>query len=86
MSKVRAKFFVTSKTYHHNGNPEADQAGEVRLSPVYGDGNEGWSKWTPQGEIAMTITNPAALEAFGLGDTFFVDFTPAEHVEPGNPN
>lgn len=80
--KVRAKFFVTAVTHFHNGAPGADQAGEVKLAPVYQglDGNPAnadWSKWTPQGEIKMTITAPAALDAFAPGQQFFVDFTPA---------
>jgi hypothetical protein len=77
MSKVRAKFFVKQIINHHNGDPTSDQAGEVVLGPVYDDDNKEWSKWTPQGEIKMTITNPAALEAFELGGKYFVDFTPA---------
>jgi len=77
MSKVRAKFFVKQINYYHNGVTESDQHGEVVLGPVYGEGNEDWSKWTPSGEIKMTITNPAALEAFDLGVQYFVDFTPA---------
>lgn len=37
MSKVRAKFFVKQIINHHNGDPKADQAGEVVLGPVYDD-------------------------------------------------
>ena len=75
--RVRAKFFVTRITHHHNGSPDSDQSGEVALAPVYDEANKEWSKWTPQGEIRMTITNPTALEAFAPGQAFFVDFTPA---------
>lgn len=74
-AQVRAKFFVTQIINHHNGNAESDQCGEVKLAPVYDDANKDWSKWTPQGEIKMTITNPKALEAFDLGGQYFVDFT-----------
>lgn len=76
---VRAKFWVKEVTHHHNGGP-GDQATTVKLSAVYGDGkgNESWSKWTPQGEISMLITNPAATEFFELGKQVYVDFTPAE--------
>ena len=35
MSKVRAKFFVKQIINHHNGDPKADQAGEVVLGPVW---------------------------------------------------
>lgn len=78
--KVRAKFWVKSVTHHHNGHPGADQSGEVVLAPVYAglDGNPAnadWSKYTPQGEIKMTITNPGAFAAFAPGEKFYVDFT-----------
>lgn len=80
---VRAKFYVTAVTHFHNGSPASDQAGEVKLAPVYAgkDGNPAnsdWSKYTPNGEIKMTITNPKALEAFAPGQNFHVDFSPAE--------
>lgn len=74
---VRAKFYVTSIQHHHTNQPEAVCA-EVKLAPVYGDANKPWSAATPQGQIAMTITNPAAIDAFSPGQNFFVDFTPTE--------
>lgn len=79
--KVQARFYVTAVTHFHNGSPGADQAGEVKLQPVYAgkDGNPAnaeWSKYTPSGEIKMTITNPAALAAFAPGQNFKVEFTP----------
>lgn len=50
----------------------------VTMAPVYGDGadNAEWSKWTPQGKLEMTITNPTAIEAFNLGKAYFLEFTP----------
>ena len=74
--QVRAKFWVKSIVHHHNGNPQSDQSGDVILVPVFGDENKPWSKFTPQGEIKMTITNPSALTAFELGKAYLVDFTP----------
>lgn len=74
--KVRAKFYVTSIQHHHTGRPEKVCA-EVKLAPVYGDANKPWSEATPQGQIAMTITNAAAIDAFELGKEYYVDFTPA---------
>jgi hypothetical protein len=53
---------------------------EVRLMAVYDDGveeNKSWSKYTPNGNLSMTITNQAAIDAFELGKSYFVDFTPA---------
>jgi hypothetical protein len=77
---VRAKFWVKEITNHHTNSPDAVSA-TVKLAPVYDDGtkqNADWSKYTPQGEISMMITNPAAVAAFSLGAKYFVDFTPTE--------
>ncbi len=49
----------------------------VTLTAVMGEGNESWSKWTPSGQISMTISNPPALEQFEVGKDYIVDFTPA---------
>ena len=76
--RVHAKFFVTRITHHHNGAPESDQCAEIAMAPVYGEANKDWSKWTPQGELKMTITNPAALEAFAPGKVFLLGFTPVD--------
>lgn len=80
VQKVRAKFWVKEIVHHHNGSPGTDQPVSVKLSAVYGDGkgNEDWSKYTPQGDITMMITNPAASDFFTLGAKVFVDFTPAD--------
>lgn len=73
---VRAKFqCVEIKQLF--GNP--DGSAEVRLTAVYGNGeaNKEWSQWTPQGNLTMLITNPAAIDQFDLGAEYFIDFTPA---------
>lgn len=55
---------------------------EVTLQPVFGDGdddaNKQWSKWTPSGELRLSITNPAIFPELVNGRTFFVDFTPTD--------
>ena len=79
MSKVRAKFWVKSIHHSHvsNNDPGAVFA-EIKLAPVYDDDNKDWSKYTPQGEITMGITNPGAIAAFELGKKYYIDFTPAD--------
>ena len=80
---VRAKFWVKSVQHHHNHDPKAVCA-EVELAPCYGtypggdsEENKSFAKYTPAGEISLTITNPAAIEAFELGKAYYIDFTPA---------
>ena len=77
---VRAKFFVTE--IKHTGTPGSDPYATITLAPVfgtYGNGqaNESWSKYTPSGKIEMAVTNPAAIDQFAVGQSYFVDFTPA---------
>lgn len=77
---VRAKFQCLEIKHHHVPGSDAQSVHvEVRLVPVYGNGkdNASWSKYTPSGELKMTITNPPAAEAFDIGKEYFLDFTPA---------
>lgn len=42
------------------------------------DENNSFATWTPMANLNMTVTNPDLLGKFKVGDTFYVDFTPAE--------
>jgi hypothetical protein len=82
MANVRAKFRCIEKTQRTStsnyGEAKPVDSEEVRFLPVAGPGNEAWSKWTPGGEIRMSINNPSAVAAFEVGKDYFVDFTAAE--------
>lgn len=81
---VRAKFRVTtvSKTANnYGGNAGTVEQNEVKLSAVSDDANKSWSKWTPGGEIRMTINNPDAFDQFKVGECYFVDFSDAAAKE-----
>jgi hypothetical protein len=54
---------------------------EVTLTPVAGEENKTWAKYTPGGSIKLTINNPDAFNQFAIGQTFFVDFSPAPATE-----
>lgn len=41
------------------------------------DEDNTFALYTPQAELEMTINNPALLQKFEPGDTFYVDFTKA---------
>lgn len=82
---VRAKCRVTGRHESHGlSKGTGVEFVNVTLQPVYssGDGddaaNKEWSKWTPSGQIQLTITNPDAYKQFELGKAYYVDFTPAE--------
>lgn len=73
---VRAKFIVYSLK-QLEGASEPTIA--VRLQAALdGDENKSWAKYTPHGDINITISNPAAAEQFEVGRSYFVDFTPAD--------
>lgn len=54
----------------------------VTLQPVFGgaddEANKEWSKWTPSGELRLSITNPDIFPELVNGKAFYVDFTPVE--------
>lgn len=41
------------------------------------DENNTFAKFSPSGKFELTIANPVLLGKFAVGDTFYVDFTPA---------
>jgi hypothetical protein len=72
---VRAKFVCRAidKTEGHTPHES------VRFEAVTADTEENktWSKYTPWGELRMSITNPAAFGRFAVGQEIFVELTPA---------
>lgn len=80
MPSVRAKFYVNSITeslYSGASHKTVKMSSVTSGSPE----NAEFFKWTPTGSIEIGTLNPAAAEAFVIGGTYYVDFTPA----PGNP-
>lgn len=81
---VRCKMKVTEINKRSSQWSDTPQdSSEVKLTPVMGDANKTWAKYTPAGSIALTINNPEAFEQFKIGETYFVDFTPAPATEAG---
>ena len=46
--------------------------------PDGADEDNTFARWTPSADLKMTITNPALLGKFAVGQKFYVDFSPAE--------
>jgi hypothetical protein len=81
---VRAKFRVTeilNRAVNYGGTAGSQESNYVKLSAVGDDLNKTWSKWTPSGELSMTINNPEAFSQFKLGQTYFLDFSEAPQKE-----
>lgn len=83
-TQMRAKVRVSAVLPYRDG----DKTHNVRLMfagvaksgnyPEDGtDENNTFAKWSPSVVIDMQVTNPALMDAFEVGDTFYVDFTPA---------
>lgn len=76
---VRAKFQCQSINHILTHLP-GEQTAILTFAPVYDNGNgenKTWSKYTPQGKLEMTVTNPDAVGAFEVGKSYYLDFTPA---------
>jgi hypothetical protein len=77
---VRCKFQCVAKNHTHTHAPDSVFC-EIKLIPVWTgeDGaNAAGSKATPQGQLTMGITNPAAIDEFDLGKFYYLDISPAE--------
>ena len=75
---VTAKLTCTKIEDHETQGPD-EVCKTVHFAALYGDGtgNESWSKWTPQGEAKLMITNPDALVQFEEGAEYLVEFKKA---------
>lgn len=73
---IRAKFRVSSITTYAGFTGK-----QIKLNAVYDDGipeNARFAKYTPSGQIEITIDNPPASDQFVNGQEFYVDFIPVE--------
>lgn len=87
---VRAKFRcleVTTRFSYHAPDGAAVTQTSVRLVPtIYNkkgaanadDENKAFWDATPNGELTMVITNPAAKDYFKVGTAYYLDFSEAE--------
>ena len=73
-----AKFKLIEMHHFAPNDPDGCHV-NLKFSAVYGNGkeNKDWSKWTPSGEITITVTNPNAIEPLEIGAEYFVTFQPA---------
>ena len=80
--RTRAKFYCAAVNPSDEGGPNHSENVTFRAVTNDTEENKTWSKWTPNGLLEMTITNPARFGAFKQGDEYFIDVTPANPVEP----
>lgn len=79
---VRAKFYCSEKGIFATapGVGDSNSHSKIVLNPVMGNNEENkqFFKWTPSGNITLSVVNPAAAAQFEVGKEYYIDFTPAE--------
>ena len=86
MTKMRAKLRVGAVMPLPNGQGGVAQerlsfhgVGKTGSYPEDGsDENNTFPKFSPSVVLDIVIANPALIGQFAVGETFYVDFTPAE--------
>lgn len=76
---IRGRFTLQSIEQHAVADPSACHC-NVRFTAVTAGKPdcETWSKYTPSGELKMTITNPVAMQHLQVGKDYFLDIVPVE--------
>lgn len=74
---VRAKFIVSEKKESHS-TPEA--VFTITMTPVTSgsEENDTFYKYTPGGQLVLSVLNPAAAAAFEVGSQYYLDFSRAD--------
>lgn len=83
---IAARFFIDEITEHSRFVGIRVKLAPVTASGARGEHNREWSKFTPSGEIVLSVTNPAAMEWFkarlGRDLSISIDDRPIEELEP----
>ncbi|TPI39322.1 hypothetical protein FJW07_14190 [Mesorhizobium sp. B3-1-9] len=83
MTRMRAKMRITAVTpYPAEGDASQETLqfyAVAKDGPYPSDGSDednSYAKFSPSGELKLTVANPALIGKYKQGDTFYVDFTP----------
>lgn len=80
MTKMRAKMRVGAVIPLSGGNEALTMFGVAKGEAYPADGsdeNNTFAKFIPSATFQLHLANPALIGTFEVGDTFYVDFTPA---------
>jgi hypothetical protein len=70
---------MTATAVDQVANGDEQQESIKLLASIGADGqNSDWSKWTPSGQLAFTVTNPDALGQLEAGREYNVTITPVD--------
>lgn len=76
MANLRLKMLV--QTVRRNADVTGEiSSEEIGLNAVYNDGgaNKQWAKWTPNGNLTFTVSNPSAFGKVLPGQFYMVDLS-----------
>lgn len=77
---MRAKMRIT-EVNRFEGSDRIKMVAVARPGGYPSDGSDEdntYAKFTPQGELTITVNNPALLGKYEPGKRFYLDFTPAD--------
>lgn len=81
VESMRAKMMVTN-VERLLGGEEVIHFMAVCGSTAFGPEGESedntFARYTPQGELSLTVTNPVLAGKFKYGQKYYLDFTPSE--------
>lgn len=77
MHQVRAKFTCTEVTQYAGGSKKVVLQ-PVTPPPNASEEDKAFWKYTPSGNLTMTIDNPPASSLFNAGGRYYIDFTAVE--------
>ena len=77
---MRAKFQVTEVIPH---SPDCEEikmraVSDAAFDPEGNSEDSSFARWTPSGELSITITNPNLISTIKTGEKYYLDFTKAE--------
>lgn len=77
MLRCKMRVAEVSHVKDSSGKTESER---LILVAVYGDTEENkqWSKWTPNANFTLTISNPDAIGKVSSGHEYFVDLIPVK--------
>ena len=77
---MRAKMQVQSVTKYGDAQESLSMSavtGTTQYGPQGENEDNTYARYTPSGSISLSITNPALIGKFRVGQRFYVDFTEA---------
>lgn len=81
MAAMRAKMRLNHIDKRHEGQ-ETLYFNPVSRSDSYpddgSDENNTYAKFSPSGMLSLTVANPALIGKFAEGESYYLDFTPAD--------